>query len=542
MKFYDLKYFLRHQIKLGGGTYLHQPVTIMAILENDGHATKQKISSEIKNHYNRTTELNSNHYVYKVLEKHKIINIDGNDIKFIDYGEYDEDQKKIITDICNQIIHGSQREMKTIEEHCFEFNYWLGTTINIDYEQHIKKNREKLSNIINQFESKNMDADLIEEYTNQLIIEDMGLHYFIDGYKERVLELITKYEKTKDLLKIIQEYEKKDFSIEPKYITPIFFYIENNNPIINDTLNAVHDELTKIFGLNCTLTSKLDEYEKDRKCWIKLLEKMKICGIKNMQELQVFCYWRKVFIKTVAQNPDEWKILNFPEYTKNFETKNPRTKEGLVIFLDILGTKNLIYDDGGIDQFNLLIDTAESKFISNHNQDIINSAKFSYFSDTIMITIKNKNYKNFSEYLNTVSEGLINFLLYAMKLNIFLRGCVSYGEYKTNKFVSVGKAIAEAGSYYELANWIGITATPSLYNKILKDTSKDIPLLFTEYDIPTKKGIEIGYALNFKKLFTPQSDKLKNLIRELDTQRDMHNDYDISMKYRNTIKFIKSNL
>ena len=76
-----------------------------------------------------------------------------------------------------------------------------------------------------------------------------------------------------------------------------------------------------------------------------------------------------------------------------------------------------------------------------------------------MITIENKNYKNFSEYLNIVGEGLINFLLYAMKLNIFLRGCVSYGEYRTNKFVSVGKAIAEAGSYYELANWIGITAT-----------------------------------------------------------------------------------
>ena len=76
--------------------------------------------------------------------------------------------------------------------------------------------------------------------------------------------------------------------------------------------------------------------------------------------------------------------------------------------------------------------------------------------------------------MNTISEGLINFLLYAMKLNIFLRGCVSYGKYKTNKFVSVGKAIAEAGSYYELANWIGITATPSLYNKIIQDTSEDI--------------------------------------------------------------------
>ena len=221
-----------------------------------------------------------------------------------------------------------------------------------------------------------------------------------------------------------------------------------------------------------------------------------------MQKLQVFCYWYKVFIKTAAQNPDEWKILNFPEYTKNFETTKLRKKEGLVIFLDILGTKNLIYNDEGIDQFNLLIYTAKLKFISNHNRDIIDSAKFSYFSDTIMITIENKNYKNFSEYLNTVSEGLINFLLYAMKLNIFLRGCVSYGEYRTNKFVSVGKAIAEAGSYYELANWIGITATPSLYNKILKYTDKDIPLLFTEYNIPTKKGIEMGYALNLKKLFS----------------------------------------
>ena len=116
------------------------------------------------------------------------------------------------------------------------------------------------------------------------------------------------------------------------------------------------------------------------------------------------------------------------------------------------------------------------------------------------------------------------------------------GNIERIKFVSVGKAIAEAGSYYELANWIGITATPSLYNKILKYTDKDIPLLFTEYNIPTKKGIEMGYALNLKKLFRSQSGELENLIRILDTQRDKHNDYDISMKYRNTIKFVKNDL
>ena len=431
--------------------------------------------------------------------------------------------------------------MKTVEEHCFEFKYWLNTTININYEQHIKTNRERLLKMINQIEKKNTNTDLIKNYKNQLILEDMRLDYFIDGYKEKILELIIKYKKTNDMLKIIQEYKKNDFYIDPKYITPVFFYIDDDNPIINNTLNVAYGKLAKIFGLNCTLTSKLDEYEKDRKCWIKLLEKMKIYGIKNMQELQVFCYWHKVFIKTTAQNPDEWRILNFPEYDKNYEIKKLRKKEGLVIFLDILGTKNLIYNDEGINQFNLLIDTAKSKFISSDNHDILNNAKFSYFSDTIMITIENKNYKNFSEYLNIVGEGLIHFLLYAMKLNIFLRGCVSYGEYRTNKFVSVGKAIAEAGSYYELANWIGITATPSLYNKIIKDTDKDISLFFVEYDIPTKKGIEIGYALNLKKLFRSQSDEFENLIRILDTQRDKYNDYDISIKYRNTIKFIKYN-
>ena len=32
-------------------------------------------------------------------------------------------------------------------------------------------------------------------------------------------------------------------------------------------------ELAKILDLNCTLTSKLGEYEKDRKCWMELIRK-----------------------------------------------------------------------------------------------------------------------------------------------------------------------------------------------------------------------------------------------------------------------------
>ena len=45
--------------------------------------------------------------------------------------------------------------------------------------------------------------------------------------------------------------------------------------------------------------------------------------------------------------------------TKIMKSKKLRKKEGLVIFLDILGTKNLIYNDEGINQFNLLIDISE---------------------------------------------------------------------------------------------------------------------------------------------------------------------------------------
>ena len=145
------------------------------------------------------------------------------------------------------------------------------------------------------------------------------------AYKEKILDILhsSKYKKTNEYVKNNSSQYNKilDFYIDPKYITPVFFYIDDDNPIINNTLNVAYGKLAKIFGLNCTLTSKLDEYEKDRKCWIKLLEKMKIYGIKNMQELQVFCYWHKVFIKTTAQNPDEWRILNFPEYDKNYEIK-----------------------------------------------------------------------------------------------------------------------------------------------------------------------------------------------------------------------------
>ena len=202
-----------------------------------------------------------------------------------------------------------------------------------------------------------------------------------------------------------------------------------------------------------------------------------------------------------------------------------------------------MHDKDGMKKIQLFINTAKKYFKSSVGSDngMIRSAEFSYFSDTIMITIEDKRYPNFYPFLNIISEALGNFIWYAAGHNLFLRGCISYGEYTSSEHVSIGKAVSEAGENYELANWIGVTATPSLYIQILLNMNSDYELFFKPWDIPTKKGTEIGYALNFKKaLQRNKGEQFKNLIYKLTSNLYEETEYDISIKYRNTLEFIRN--
>ena len=516
-------------MKTGDVGNLYQPTVILILLKCEGKAKKTTIHEIMKNDYDGTTNIHNTHAVYNVLSKYNIIKITEDVVVFLDYDQYDEEQIKIIFNICDNVICGQQ---PSIKQQCTEFKYWINKTIKFDHELYYDSKYATL----NISENKQKLDKLLTPKTPKL-----------DNYNKDVsnemFKIVKHVQKNTDIVNIKTD-KQFDYNIHLEDFTPILFYINNNYPIINDLLQIEYQNLSKAFGKNDHLSMKISEYNLDIKRWHILLKKFKKYGISSLYELQIFCYWRKKYLRNPEQYPDDWTILNFPEYNKNidFDIKND-VKTGLVIMLDILGTKKHMHDKDGMKKIQLFINTAKKYFKSSVGDDkgIIRSAEFSYFSDTIMITVENKHYRNFYPFLNIIAEALGNFIWYAAGHNIFLRGCISYGEYTSSEHVSIGKAVSEAGANYELANWIGVTATPSLYIKILLNMNSGFELFFKPWDIQTKKGTEIGYALNFKKaLQRNKGEQFKNLIYKLTSNLYKETEYDVSIKYRNTLEFIDS--
>ena len=515
-------------MKTGDVDHLYQPTVILIMLKCKGKTKKDVIQKIMKNEYDGTTNIHNTHAVYNVLSKYNIIKMTGDVVTFLNYDQYDEEQIKIISNICDNIIYNKQ---PSIKQQCTEFKYWINKTIEFDHELYYKNK----SVILNVGENKQILDKLLTPKTP-------SLDNYYEGVSNEMFKIVKHVQENIDIVNIKIDKQFDNY-IHLENITPILFYINNNYPIINDLLQIEYQNISKAFGMNDNLSMKISEYNSDIERWHDLLKKFKEHGISNLYELQIFCYWRKKYLQNPEQYPDDWTILNFPEYNKNvdLDIKND-IKNGLVILLDILGTKKLMYDKKGMEKIQLFINTAKKFFKSStgEDQDIICSAEFSYFSDTIMITVEDKNYRNFYPFLNIIGEALGNFIWYAATHNIFLRGCISYGEYTSSEHVSIGKAVSEAGANYELANWIGVTVTPSLYIKILLNVDSDFELFFKKWNIPTKKGTEIGYALNFKKILqrNKDDDQFENLIYKLTSNLHEKTEYDVSIKYRNTLEFI----
>ena len=516
-------------MKTGDVDHPYQPTVILILLKHKGKIIKKKIHKIMKNEYDDTTNIHSTHAVYNVLSKYDIIKITGNVVEFLDYDQYDEEQIKIISDICDNIICGKQ---SSIKQQCIEFKYWINKTIEFNHELY-NKNKSIILNI----------CEYEQKLDKLLTPKNPRIYHYNEDVSNEMIKIVKRVQENTDIVNIKTDEQFDDY-IHLENITPILFYMNNNYPIINDLLQIEYKNISKIFGINDNLSMKISEYNLDVGRWHTLLKKFKKHGISSLYELQIFCYWRKKYFQNPEQNPDDWTILNFPQPIKNadFDIKKD-AKIGLVILLDILGTKKLMYDEDGMEKIQLFINNAKKHFQPSVDEDhnMIRGAEFSYFSDTIMITVEDKKYRNFYPFLNIIGEALGNFILYAAGHNIFLRGCISYGEYVSSEHVSIGKAVSEAGANYELANWIGVTVTPSLYIKILLNTNSDIDLFFKKWTIPTKKGTEIGYALNFKKaLQRNRGEQFKNLIYKLTSNLYHETEYDVSIKYRNTLEFIDS--
>jgi len=136
-----------------------------------------------------------------------------------------------------------------------------------------------------------------------------------------------------------------------------------------------------------------------------------------------------------------------------------------------------------------------------------------------------------------------------------LRGCFSIGNIIKNESLILGNAIDEAKEYYELPQWVGVSATASTHreiDKIFRKLPEDNNFVFQRTMIPLNSSIEQdAWAVNWPDLAVdPQKiqEMSKKWGKEFETIQDVFyaNIEDISkvgpsLKWRNTIKFFEDN-
>ena len=211
----------------------------------------------------------------------------------------------------------------------------------------------------------------------------------------------------------------------------------------------------------------------------------------------------------------------------------PKFKTGAVVILDALGTKGIwnrsetksiienwqaVTDDFKVSLADLHSDINRLKRvlqknwvkIKNPDKPIFGECKLKSFSDTIIITIESDSEHVCLYYL---ADFLRSPFCRAVIRNIFFRGVISYGKYFQTNSLIIGPAVDEAAEWHPSADWIGISAAPSV-NFILgymfeqaidMKKSGDDSLFkimgenkfFVRYNVPLRNGEYNSWALNW---------------------------------------------
>jgi len=207
---------------------------------------------------------------------------------------------------------------------------------------------------------------------------------------------------------------------------------------------------------------------------------------------------------------------------------------GTVIFLDSLGTKGIWK---GKDPKTVLKNWKE--FIDSIDLDkkIANKQGLKLsrraFSDTIILTLTGGE-KN--EIIKESVEMLSSLITYGITKNINLRGAMSIGKFYISDKMILGPAADEASMYYEIANWVGVIATPSLESVLLRmEKNKKAVPLFCKYDIPLHNGKRQGWAID---LLARHSTSEGSLIELIHNKLEDSDDPTGAEKWKNTLEFL----
>lgn len=143
------------------------------------------------------------------------------------------------------------------------------------------------------------------------------------------------------------------------------------------------------------------------------------------------------------------------------DPKKTRPRSGVVTFLDVLGWKG-VYDrqSDAIDNLSRLIRGVTKKAEEKQRGRILNKVEVKSISDTIaMFTFcTDAETPAAIEIHGELCQWLIP---ESIDSELPVRGATAFGEFEISENIFVGKAIDEAASWHEQADWIGVHLTPS---------------------------------------------------------------------------------
>ena len=227
-------------------------------------------------------------------------------------------------------------------------------------------------------------------------------------------------------------------------------------------------------------------------------------------------------------------ISAFAEWRQGIEAKKKKRRrsrsgqrQGIVIMIDALGTK-ANYQSGRSDkrQWKKFVEELKRRI----KESVVKGVRSYVVSDTIIIAIKSI---DTSQTLLKISPALEWAIRRSMRIERPIRGCVATGEIYTDSVQVTGMPVIEAAGYYEKAQWIGISACPSVHAIIEGMSEKIRHKHFCKFDLPLRDYLEFdAWAVNWTRGVKPGDPVHTSLYNKLETP-----DLSIALKWRNTKKF-----
>lgn len=164
-------------------------------------------------------------------------------------------------------------------------------------------------------------------------------------------------------------------------------------------------------------------------------------------------------------------------------------------------------------------------------------SRFLAFSDTIIALRWGE--ADEARLLVEFCKDLIDVFNQSLSEQILYRGVVAFGQFLYSEPILLGPAVDEAGSWFELADWMGVSLTPgaSFKLKARSNEATENSKVFIEYQLPLGASSESNTSRGeFTVLAWPRFfDGGRARLLDLFSQQVI--DSKISSKYENTLKF-----